>query len=83
MQYKVLQKGYEETIQELEENLENAKNKIKAYQRKLGQVIKKKEGLKNKLAKGDLKAIKDSTAKLQRAVSFFYKLKSLFLLFNL
>ena len=43
MWYKVLQKGYKETIQELEENLENAKDKIKAYQKKLGQVIKKKK----------------------------------------
>ena len=31
MWYKVLQEGYEETTQELEENLENAKDKIKAY----------------------------------------------------
>ena len=29
--YKVLQEGYKETIQELEENLENAKDKIKVY----------------------------------------------------
>ena len=43
IQYKVLQEGYEETIQELEENLENAKNKIKAYQKKLGQVIRRKK----------------------------------------
>ena len=42
MWYKVLWEGYKETIQELEENLENAKDKIKAYQKKLGQVIKKK-----------------------------------------
>ena len=31
MWYKVLQEGYKEIIQELEENLENAKDKIKAY----------------------------------------------------
>ena len=31
MWYKVLQEGYKETIQELEENLKNAKDKIKAY----------------------------------------------------
>ena len=43
MWYKVLQQGYKETIQELEENLENAKDKIKAYQKKLGQVVKKKK----------------------------------------
>ena len=68
MWYKVLQEGYEETIWELEENLENAKDKIKAYQRKLGQVVKKK----NELAKGDLRAIEDSTARLPGAVSFSY-----------
>ena len=43
MWYKVLQEGYKETIQELEENLKNAKDKIKAYQRKLGQVVRKKK----------------------------------------
>ena len=43
MQYKVLQKGYKETIQEPEENLENTKDKIKVYQRKVSQVIKKKK----------------------------------------
>jgi len=31
MWYKVLWEGYKETIWELEENLENAKNKIKVY----------------------------------------------------
>jgi len=31
MWYKVLWEGYKETIWELEENLENAKDKIKAY----------------------------------------------------
>ena len=31
MWFKILQKGYKEIIQELEENLENAKDKIKAY----------------------------------------------------
>jgi len=31
MWYKVLWEGYEETIWELEENLENAKDKIKVY----------------------------------------------------
>ena len=31
MQFKVLQEDYNKTIQELEENLENAKNKVKAY----------------------------------------------------
>ena len=36
MWYKVLWEGYEETIQELEENLENTKDKIKAYQKKVG-----------------------------------------------
>ena len=36
MWYEVLQEGYKEIIQELEENLENAKDKIKAYQKKLG-----------------------------------------------
>ena len=43
MWYKILQEGYKETIQELEENLENTKNEIKAYQRKLGQVIRRKK----------------------------------------
>ena len=43
MWYKILQKGYKETIQELEENLKNTKDKIKAYQKKLGQVIRKKK----------------------------------------
>ena len=43
MWYKVLQEGYKETIQELKENLENVKDKIKAYQRKLGQAVKKKK----------------------------------------
>ena len=42
MWFKILQEGYDETIQELEENLENAKDKIKVYQKKLGQVIKRK-----------------------------------------
>ena len=46
---------------ELEKNLKNAKDKIKAYQRKLSQAIKKKDGLKNKLVKGNLKAVKDFT----------------------
>ena len=43
MWYKVLQKGYKETIQEPEENLENAKDKIKAYQKKLGQATREKK----------------------------------------
>ena len=43
MQYKVLQEGYEKTIWELEKNLENTKDKIKVYQKKLGQVIKRKK----------------------------------------
>ena len=43
IQYKVLWEGYKETIQKLEENLENAKDKIRAYQKKLGQVIRKKK----------------------------------------
>ena len=42
MQYKVLQQSYKETIQEPEENLENAKDKVKAYQKKVGQVARKK-----------------------------------------
>ena len=42
MWYKVLQKGYKETIQELEENLKNVKNKIKVYQKKVDQVVKKR-----------------------------------------
>ena len=41
--YKVLWEGYEETIWELEENLENAKDKIKAYQKRVGQVVRKKK----------------------------------------
>ena len=43
MWYKVLWEGYKETMQELEENLENIKNKIKAYQKKLNQVVKRKK----------------------------------------
>ena len=43
MWYKVLQEGYKETIQEPEENLENIKSKIKVYQRKLDQVVRKKK----------------------------------------
>jgi len=35
MWYKVLWERYEETIWELEENLENAKDKIKAYWKKV------------------------------------------------
>jgi len=31
MWYKVLWEGYKETIWELEENLENAKDKVKVY----------------------------------------------------
>jgi len=31
MWYKILWEGYKETIWELEKNLENAKDKIKAY----------------------------------------------------
>jgi len=31
MWYKVLWKGYKETIWELEKNLENAKDKVKVY----------------------------------------------------
>ena len=41
--YKVLQQDYKETTQELKENLENAKDKIKVYQRKLSQVVKRKK----------------------------------------
>jgi len=37
---------------------------------------KEKEGLKNKLVKGDLRAIKDSTAGLRRAISFSPGLES-------
>jgi len=36
---------------------------------------KEKEGLKNELAKGDLKVIKDPTARLWRAVSVSFRLK--------
>ena len=43
MWYKVLWQSYKETTQEPEENLENIKDKIKAYQKKLGQAIKKKK----------------------------------------
>ena len=43
MQYKIIKKSYKETTWELEENLENTKDKIKAYQKKLGQVIRKKK----------------------------------------
>ena len=44
MWYKVLQEGYKETIWELKGNLENTKDKIKAYQKKLSQVVKRKIG---------------------------------------
>ena len=40
MWFKILQEDYNKAIQELEENLENIKDKIKAYQKKVGQVIK-------------------------------------------
>ena len=43
MWYEVLQQGYKETIQEPKENLENTRDKVKAYQKKLGQAIKKKK----------------------------------------
>ena len=43
---KILQEGYNKIIQELEENLKNAKNKIKAYKRTLSQVVKKKKRIK-------------------------------------
>jgi len=43
MWYKVLWESYEETIWEPEENLKNAKDKIKAYWKKAGQVIKRKK----------------------------------------
>ena len=43
IQYKILQEGYKETTQEPEENLKNAKYKIKVYQKKLGQAIRKKK----------------------------------------
>ena len=43
MQYKILQEGYKKTTQELKENLENIKDKIKVYQRKLSQAIKKRK----------------------------------------
>ena len=43
MWYKILWEGYEETIQKLEENLENAKDKIKVYWKKVDQVIRKKK----------------------------------------
>jgi len=45
MWFKVLYEGYRETTWELKENLENAKDI------RIGS--KKKNGLKNKLAKGD------------------------------
>ena len=43
MWYKILQEGYKETMWELEENLKNAKNKVKVYQKKVNQVIKRKK----------------------------------------
>ena len=43
MWYKVLWEGYKETIWEPEENLKNIKDKIKIYQKKLSQVIRKKK----------------------------------------
>ena len=42
--FKVLQEDYNKTIQELEENFKNAKDKIKMYQRKLSQAVKRKTG---------------------------------------
>ena len=42
MWFKVLWEGYKKTIQELEENLENAKDKTKAYWKKLDQVVRRK-----------------------------------------
>ena len=39
IQYEVQQIGYNETTQELLENLKNAIRKVQEYQRKLGQVI--------------------------------------------
>ena len=42
MWFKVLQEGYNKTIQELKENLETAKDKIKVYWKKLSQAIKRK-----------------------------------------
>jgi len=44
---------------------------------------KKKEGLKNKLVKGDLRAIKDPTARLRRTVSGSFRLELFFLLSSL
>ena len=43
MWYKVLQKDYKETIWEPEENLENTKDKVKVYQKKVSQVIRRKK----------------------------------------
>ena len=42
MWFKILQEGYNKTIWELEENLENVKDKVKAYQKRLSKVIKRK-----------------------------------------
>jgi len=44
---------------------------------------KEKEGLKNKLVKGDLRAIKDFTARLRKAISISFGLESFSLLSNL
>ena len=42
--YKVKWIGYEETTQELEENLKNAEKKVKEYYKKIGQVKERKKG---------------------------------------
>jgi len=44
---------------------------------------KEKEVLKNKLAKGNLKAIKDSAARLRGAISFSFRLEIFYLFSNL
>ncbi len=41
MWYKVKWTGYDETTQELKENLKNAEKKIKKYYKKAGQAIKR------------------------------------------
>ena len=44
MQYKVKQVDYKETTQELEENLKNARKKVKEYYRRVDQAVKKING---------------------------------------
>ena len=43
VQYKVKQTGYEETTQELKDNLKNIKKKVKEYYRRLNQVKGRKK----------------------------------------